>query len=190
MKTIGLFFLTLGFAAWTIAAAYAGQSVAASQQAVPRIATNAAGNHARETDHAAPARGETHGGKPSDDQQNHRKVSANKAPAASANLSKPKRRNEVSHNRELSGSERSRNSHRPAADKSAGGAQKGLAGSETINHAPSNRPSSAARPAVPSLSNVRHRGPNPPIVGGVRNSNSRNTAALDGTHMNRKRTGN
>jgi hypothetical protein len=186
MKTIGVFFLTLGFAAWTIGAAFAGQSVAASQQAAPRNAANAVGNHAREADHAAPAGG----GKPSDDQQNHPKVSANQAPAASANLSKPNRRKEGSNNRERPGSERSRNSHGPAADKSAGGAQNGLARSETINHAPSNRASSIARRALPSLSDVRHRGPNPPIVGGVGNSNSRNTAALDGTHMNRKRTGN
>ena len=132
----------------------------------------------------------THIGKPSDDQQNHRKVSGNKLPTSSASPSKSNRPDELANRRERSASEDSVNSHRPASDKSAGAAQIGLARNETVNHSPSNRASSAVRPVVPSLGNVRHRGSNPAIVGGVGSSNARNTGALDGTHMNRKRTGN
>lgn len=190
MKATTLFFLTLGCAAWTVGGAYPAPSFAAAQQASPGSAAPAAGHHSREDDHAAPTGGGTHIGKPSDDQQNHRKVSGNKLPTSSASPSKSNRPDELANKRERSASEDSVNSHRPASDKSAGAAQIGLARNETVNHSPSNRASSAVRPVVPSLGNVRHRGSNPAIVGGVGSYNARNNGALDGTHMNRKRTGN
>jgi hypothetical protein len=190
MRAIVLIFLTLGYAASAVGAAGAGQSAAAAQQTSNRSAADTVGNHPREADHAAPTDDRTHIGKTSGDQQIHPKVSGNKAPAANASLSKPSRRNELANKHERSASQDSKNSHRPASDKSAGAAQNGLARNATVSHGPSNRPSSPVRPAVPSLSNVRHRGANPAIVGGAGNSNTRNTAALDGTHMNRRRIGN
>jgi len=190
MRAVGLIFLTLGYAASAVGVAGAGQSVAAAQQAPSRSAPNAVGTRSHEADHAAPAADGTHVGKPSEDQQNHRKVSGNKLPASSTSPSKANRRNEVPNRRERSASGDSKNSYRPGSDKSAGAAQNGLARNETLNHTPSNCGPSAVRPAVPLLSNVRHRGANPAIVGGAGNSNSRNTGALDGTHMNRRRTGN
>jgi hypothetical protein len=190
MRAIGLIFLTLGYAASAVGAAGDGQSVAAAQQTSTRSAADTVGNHPREAEHAAQTDDRTHIGKTSGDQQNHPKVSGNKAPAANASLSKPSRRNELANRRERSASQDYKSSDRPASDKSAGAAQNGLARNETVNHAPSIRAPSAARLAVPSLSNVRHRGPNPAIIGGVGNSNSKNIAALDGTHMNRRHTGN
>jgi hypothetical protein len=190
MKSIGLVILMLGCAGWSVRATYAGQSVASSQQASPRSAANAAGDHSREADHAAAGDAGTHIGKPSDDQQNHRKISSNKPPGGNPSLTKSNRRNELTNGRERSGSDDSKNSHRPGTDKSRGAAQNGLARTGTINHAASDRTPGSVRPVVPSLSNVRHRGPNPAIIGGAENSNSRITAALDGTHMNRKRIGN
>jgi hypothetical protein len=190
MRAIGLVFLTLGYAASVVGATGAGQSVTAAQQTSNRSTADTGGNHSREVDHAALAGDRTHIGKTSDDQKNHPKVSGNKAPAANASLSKPSRRNELTKRRERSACEDSKNSHSPGSDKHADAAKNGLARNEAVNHAPSNHASSAVRAAVPSLSNVRQRGPNPAIVGGVGNSNSKNTAALDGTHMNRKRTGN
>ena len=190
MRAIGLIFLTLGYAASAFGAAAAGQSVAASPQAPSRSAPTAVGNRSRESDHAAPAADGAHVGKPSDDQQNDRKISGNKLPTGNSSLSKSKHSTGLSNTRDRSEAKDSKNSHRPGSDKSPGAAKNGLTRNETVNHAPSNRASNAARPTVPSLSSVRHRGANPPIVGGAGNSNTRNTAALDGTHMNRKRTGN
>src|SRR5271170_7504992 len=190
MRALGLIFLTLGCAAWTFGAAYPVKSVATAQQTTPASAGNAVGNHSRETEHAAaPDRG-THIGKPSDDQQNHPKVSGNKAPTPSASLSKPSLRNELTNRRERFASQDSKNSYDPASNKSTGAAHNGLARNETVNHGPSNRAPSVVRPAVPSFNNVRHRGPNPAIVGGAGISSTRNTGVLDGTHMNRKHTGN
>lgn len=190
MKAADLVFLTLGYAAWTVGAAHAAQSVVASQQATPPSAANIVGNHSRETEHASATDGGTRLGKPSDDQQSHRKISGNKLPTSNSSLSKSNHPNEITNRREPSAAEDFKNSHRPGLDKSGGAAKSGLTRNETVNHASSNRASSAVRPSVPSLGNVRHRGPNPAIISGTGSSNTRNTAALDGTHMNRRRTGN
>lgn len=190
MKAAGLVFLTLGYAAWTVGAAYAAQSVVASQQASPPSAANTVDNHSRETEHATATNGGTHLGKASDDQQNHRNISGNKFPTSNSSLSKSNRPTGLPNRRERSAAEDSKNSHRPGSDKSGGAAKNGFTRNETVNHASSNRAPSAARPSVPSLGDVRHRGPNPAIISGAGSSHTRNTAALDGTHMNRKRTGN
>jgi hypothetical protein len=190
MRTVGLILLALGCAASAVGAAAAGQSVAEVQPTSPRSATNAVGNHSRASDHAAPAGVRTQTGKPAEARQNQSKVSGNKPPTTDASPTKTSHRNEVPDRRERSVSAASKNSHRPGSDKSGGAAQNGLARNKTVSHAPSNRAPSAVRPSVPSLSNVRHRGANPAIVGGVGASNARNSGALDGTHMNRRRIGN
>jgi hypothetical protein len=190
MKRIGLAFLMLGCAALAVASADTGRSVSTSQQAPFRSATDTVGNHSRGAGHMAQAEAGTHVGKPSDDQQNTRKLSGNKSSASIASPSKAKYRTEVPNGRRRSASRDPKNSDGSDSVKSAGAAQNGLARSETTNHAASNRMPGAVKPAVPSLGNVRHGGPYPAIIGGAGNSNSKNTAALDGTHMNRRRTGN
>jgi hypothetical protein len=45
------------------------------------------------------------------------------------------------------------------------------------------RAPSVVRPAVPLLNNVRHRGPNPAVMGGPTDFHSRNTAAINGSRM-------
>lgn len=190
MKAIGVIFLMLGCAACTVAPASAGQSVAAAQQMSPRSATNAVGNHSRAAEHVAPAGVPAQTGKPAEAQQNQSDVSGSKPPATNASPAKSSHRNEIPNRREPSVSAASKNSHRPGSDKSWGAAQNGLARNETVSHAPSNRAPTAVRPSVPSLGNVRHRGANPATVSGVGTSSARNSGALDGTHMNRRRTGN
>jgi hypothetical protein len=78
----------------------------------------------------------------------------------------------------------------PALDRSGGGAKGGLVQNEAVNSAQHVRSTSAVRPAAaslnPSLINVRHRGPNPAVVGGSAKLNSSNTGAINGTRMHRK----
>ena len=78
------------------------------------------------------------------------------------------------------------NLHQPGSDKSGGAAKGGLIQNETVHNALPVRPSSVVRPTAPSLNNVRHRGPNPAVIGGSANSDRRNTGAINGTRMNRK----
>jgi hypothetical protein len=190
MRAIGLVFLTLGYAASVLGAAGWGQSVVASQQASPPSAANTVGNHSRETEHATATDGGTHLGKAPDDQQNHRNISGNKFPTSNSSLSKSNRPSGLPNRHQRSAAEDSKNFHRPGSGKSGGAAKNGFTRNETVNHASSNRAPSAAQRSVPSLGNVRHRGPNPAIISRAGSSSTRNTAALDGTHMNRKRTGN
>jgi hypothetical protein len=189
MRAIGLVFLTLGYAASLLGAADWGQSVVASQPASAPSAANTVGNHSRETEHATGTDGGTRVEKTSDDQQNNRSISGNKLPTSNTSLSKSNRPNELPNRRQRSAAEDSKNFHRPGSDKSGGAAINGFTRNETVNHASSNRAPSAAQASVPSLGNVRHRGPNPAIISGAASSNTRKTAALDGTHMNRKHTG-
>jgi hypothetical protein len=78
----------------------------------------------------------------------------------------------------------------PALARSGSAAKGGLVQSEAVNSAQHLRSTSAVRPAAaslnPSLNNVRHRGPNPAVVGGSANFNSSNTGAINGTRMHRK----
>ena len=76
--------------------------------------------------------------------------------------------------------------HQPGSNKSIGAAKGGLIPNETFNNALVVRPPSVVRPTVPSFSKVRHRGPNPAVVGGSSPPLSSNTRAINGTRMNRK----
>jgi len=57
---------------------------------------------------------------------------------------------------------------------------------EAIYRALPVRPSGMIRPAAPSAGNVRHRDPNPPVIGGAASSHSRSAAVIDGTRTKLK----
>lgn len=48
------------------------------------------------------------------------------------------------------------------------------------------RPKRAARTALPRLSDVRHRGPNPAVISGSVSLRNRNTGVIDGTKVHRR----
>jgi hypothetical protein len=62
--------------------------------------------------------------------------------------------------------------HRPGPDGFRGASAAGLPG--------------IGRPAAASLGDVRHRSPNPAVVGGSVGAHGRNTGTIDGTRMNRR----
>ena len=76
--------------------------------------------------------------------------------------------------------------HQPGSDKFGGAAKGGLIPNETINNAWVVRTPSVIRSTAPSFNNMRHRSPNPAVVGASPNSHSSNTGAINGTRMNRK----
>ncbi len=82
------------------------------------------------------------------------------------------------------------NLHQPSSRKSDGPMKDGLGQNETANSVPHVRSTSVVRPNVaslnPWLNNVRHRGPNPAVIGGSANSDNRSTGAINGTHMNHR----
>jgi hypothetical protein len=81
------------------------------------------------------------------------------------------------------------NLHPPRSDK-AGGLATGGFQNIAVNNAQHVQPTTLIRPNVASLNtshnNVRHRGPNPAVIGGSAISNPINTGGISGTNMHRR----
>jgi hypothetical protein len=77
--------------------------------------------------------------------------------------------------------------HPPSSSQPAGAVRGGYIPIQTVHNAPPVQTSSVVRSATPGLNNVRHRSPNPAVVGGSSNLRSGKTGAINGTAMNRKR---
>jgi len=75
------------------------------------------------------------------------------------------------------------NVHQPGSNSSGGAARSrfGAANNALIVRTPN-----VVRPIAPSFNNLRHRSPNPAVLGGAPNSHSTNTGTTDGTRMNHK----
>lgn len=185
MKTVCLVFLTMICAALLHGTVYAAQSSPASQLKSHQGAAKTVSDRSQGVKQSAPGDDGTHIGKPSDDRQNHHKVSDNNHPTSSPSLSKANRPKQLPNRRARSASANSMNPYRPASNKSGRATKDRLSRDETGNNTLSIRPT-VVRPAVPSFNNVRHRDANPAVVGGLGSSNTRNTGAIDGTHISRR----
>src|SRR5208282_5364127 len=95
---------------------------------------------------------------------------------------RPKR---VLNNRDHS-SRRAMNLPQSRSTKFGGARTDRVVESESAHGALVLRAATVSRRTGPSLNTVRHRSPNPPIVGGSGNTNAKNGGALSGTRMNRK----
>lgn len=188
MKTTCLLFLTISCAALLHGTDCAAQSSQAYQQTSTESAANTAGGHPRDGERAAPADDGKHrkDGKPSDEQRDHHQASEKNDPRSRASLIKATRPKQLPSSRNRPIPVNAMNLHQPGSAKSSRAAKDGLIQNETVNNALPVRLPSVVRPTVRSLNNVRHRSPNPAIVGGLGNSNIRNTGAIDGAHMNRR----
>ncbi len=193
MKTTWLLFLSMSWATLTHGTGYAAPSSPASQQSYPGSSANTASDHPRDPAQrdAAPAGDGRHptGGKASDEQRDHGRASDRNNPPSRASLiglTKANRPKQLPNRRQRSIPGNAMNLHQPGSDKSGGAAKGGLIRNETVNDALAARMPSVVRPTVPSFINVRHRGPNPAVVGGSALSHSSNTGAINGTRMNRR----
>lgn len=193
MKTTCLIFLTISWAALTQGTGYAVPSSPVSQPTSPKSSTNTASDHPHNParrDAVSPRDGrhET-GGKASDEQRDLRWGSDTNHPPSRVSLTgltKANRPNQLSNSWQRSLSGNAMNLHQAGSDKSGSAAKGGLIQTETVHDSWPVRTSSVVRPTVPLFNDVRHRGPNPAVVGGSANSDSRNTGAINGTGMNRK----
>ena len=64
--------------------------------------------------------------------------------------------------------------------------KKGLPHREPVDSALPTRPSTAVSPTLPSLGNLRHRGPNPPVIGGPASQSRNRTGEINGTNVRRE----
>ena len=123
---------------------------------------------------------------PVDERGDHGRASNMSHPPHRASLTKANRPKQLPNSRQRSLPGNLMNLHQPGSNKSGGAAKGGLFQSEPVNNALAVRTPSVVRPTVPPPNNVHHRSPNPAVVAGSVNSDSRNTGAINGTRMNRK----
>jgi|SRR5579863_857640 len=187
MKATCLLFLAIRCAALMNGTGYAAPSSPASQQTSPQSAVKAGGDDPRDGEHATPADdGKHHFGKPPDAQRDHRHASDNGHPRSLTSLTKANRPKQLLNSRKTAIPGRAMNLHQPDSAKSGGAAKDGSIHHETVGSGLPVRPPTVAQPTASSLNNERHRGPNPAVIGGPANSDSRNTGAINGTRMNRR----
>lgn len=180
MKAFFLLFLTILSTAVMPETARAYPSSPSTQQS-SEGAANIVSNHPRDAEHSAPARAgiRQKDGKPLDEQRDEHQVSGPNHPRNPATIPKG-RPNEANSWKHLA-SGNTTNPQRLGPAKSVGAAESGSIRNETGNHVrPARRPS-VIRPAAPSRRDVRHRGANPAVIGGPRNSGRGNNGAINGT---------
>ena len=80
------------------------------------------------------------------------------------------------------------NLHQSVLNRPSGVTKDGLIQShnETPQRSLPGRPLGVVQTTAPSLSNVRHRGSNPAVIGGLASSDTRNTAAINGNQFGRR----
>ena len=133
-------------------------------------------------------------GNPSKEQRDPSHASDKNHPRRRARLTATNHPKQLPNSRNRSTPGNAVNLHQPGSGKSGAAAKGGLIQNETASNAMLVRPLGTVRPTRaslnPSLDNVRHRGPNPAVVGGSAggsaNLNSSNTGAINGTRMHRK----
>lgn len=156
----------------------------ASQQSSSQTSENTLRNHPPDAKHAAPddAGRPLKDGKASDERRDHRHISGSNHLSSPDTITK-ERPKQLPNNRDHSPS---RNLHQPGSDKSGGAPKSGFIQRETVNSAVPLRAGSVIRPSTPLPNHVRHRGPNPAVVGGSANLDGRNAGAINGTRVHRK----
>jgi len=186
MKTACFVFRMIGCAVLMYGTSFAAWSGTASQQGSANSADLASDRLRLE--HTARADGGKHqaGKELSDEQRGNRRASDKNHPPNQASLAKANRPSQLPNRREHSVTGNAMNLHRPGSDKSRGVANDGLMRNETVKSALPVGSLSVVRPTAPSLNNVRHRGANPAVIGGLVSSKSANTGAINGTRMNHR----
>jgi|HubBroStandDraft_5_1064220.scaffolds.fasta_scaffold80784_1 hypothetical protein len=190
--------LTMGCAVWIEGTSYAAlsQQTSAESSAHEKSAKPASD---RPLEDVSPDPGRVapvDSGKPknrgisADQPPDHHPVSSKNHPRSRAGLTAANRPKQLPISRRTSLPGNAMNVHPPGSDKSGGAAKGGFIKNERVTSALTARPTGVARSTVASLNplpnHVRHRGPNPAVVGGSANPASSNTRALNGTRMNRK----
>jgi hypothetical protein len=130
------------------------------------------------------------GGISSHEPRDHHQASSKNHPRSRRSQTAANRTKQLPISRQRSLPGNAMNLHPPGPDKSGGAAKGGFIKNEKVNSGLTARPTSVARSTVASLNplpnHVRHRGPNPAVVGGSANSASSNTGVLNGARMHRR----
>jgi hypothetical protein len=180
MKTAPVIFLTICCAAFTHAVVYAVPSGPSPQSAPSESAV--AGDHPRNPGQGASSDSQSRHGKGPAQAGNQRHGSALNQPRERGNFTNPPKRLANNQAGPARGNSQEIRQLRIHTSDSAGSDR--LLQSHTINRA---LPPAVVRRGGTSVDNVRHRGPNPAVIGGTMNLKIGNTGVITGTGMNRRR---
>jgi len=187
MKTMGLLFLAMVWAALAPGTVDAVPSDLASAQTSPASSANTASGHPGDAGHAASPHDGRQGtsGTASDEQRNHGRASVANHPPSPTSLNKPNPPEPLPNSRQRP--MRGNALHPPGSNQAVGAPRSAFMGNETVHNPSPVRSSSVVRPTAPALNSVPHRSPNPAVVGGSMNLRGGKTGAINGTAMNHKR---
>jgi hypothetical protein len=174
MKTKGFLFLAMVWAAWMQGKGFAVQASSA----------NAASAHPGDSGRAATVGDGKHSTdvKVSEEQRGHGPMTKLNRPPIHANLAK------VNHPAQLPNSRLHPFPLRPPDSfQPVGAARGGWVPNGTFHVASPVRMASVGNSTVPAVNSVRHRSPNPAVVGGALSTRVTNTGVINGTRMDHKR---
>ena len=166
----------------------AGRGYAASEQSPSESPGKTSGGYARNAEHAATASKQnrrTDKNPSTKTPVRPRAVEKNHADSHNS-LTKATRPKQPSINGEHSRSGSAINLRQSGPNRSGGATRVEVIHHETLHRTQPVRPPGVVRTNAPSLSNVRHRGSNPAVIGGPASSGTRNTAALNGNQIGRR----
>jgi hypothetical protein len=186
MKTACLLLLTIIDVALVSGGLYAVSANPAQNQASSGNAASTVKLQSnRPTDRPTDHRGSQTEAKESSDEKTPLRSEKNR-PRGKAVASKPRRPKPVAAERPLDMAGSPGTIRSLAEVRSAAVVNRGAVQNEALYRAQPVRSGSGLRPAAPSAGNLRHRDPNPAVIGGAASSNSRKTAAIDGMQTNLK----
>jgi hypothetical protein len=190
--------LTMGCAVWIEGTSYAAlsQQTSAGSSAHEKSARPASDRPQDNVSHDPGRVAPADSGKPqnvgasSDEPRDRHQASSKNPPRSRRSLIAANRPKQLPISRKGPLPGNAMNLHPPGSDKSGGAAKGGFIKNEKVSSALTARPTGVARSTVASLNplpnHLRHRGPNPAVVGGSANPASSNPGGLNGTHMNRR----
>lgn len=186
MKITCLVFVLIYSVALMRGTSYAASLNPASQQSSSESVANTVGGQPQDARRGARFEEGTQIPKASDEQGDHRHASDKNRLHRTRSLTKTNHPKQLLNNGERSTPRNTMNLDQPGSPKSRGASKDAVFQNGPLHSGPSAGLPRAVQRGATSLSNVRHRGPNAPIVGGMGSSHTRNTGAVDGSRMNRK----
>jgi len=189
MKTTGLVFVMIGFAVLMEGpASAAARTTTSDDHASAASSSNTASNSSGNVGQGAPVTDEKQrtNAKSADALPKRRDVSAKIRTRGRSSPTQTNRPQQLSSNVSGSVLGNAVNHYQPGSSNPAALTSGRSVQNSGVRHAFSVRPASVARLSTPSLNNVRHRSPNPAIVGGLANARAKNDGAINGTWMHRK----
>jgi hypothetical protein len=187
MKTTCLTFAVIGWAALMSGTGYASSFAPASRQTSAAGAAKPTSATPHNSQHFAPsADGKSRRDSQPSEEQRSLHGSVRNHNLSHGNPAGTPRSLQVPNGHGSSASQSVESPHQTGVIRPVSPEKAGLIETGAVNKALGFRENRTIRPVTQSLASIRHRGANPPAIGGATNSGRTNSATINGTGMHRK----